>query len=107
MQKISITVLGELETNLLAFQRCVLLNLSPLRKQTHPVKYWISTCFKVLNRFCNYVLQRRLLRRPKHSLRLRRLEFQNQRNVLRRGWLTARHILDAEQCHIRFPNNVR
>jgi hypothetical protein len=115
MQKVSITNQGHTGslilsiTSLLVFQRChgVLYesatprfaNLAMVRDLRH--KSWIPTCFKVLDRLCNYVLQRRRLRQPEQFLRLRGLEIDDIRNVLRRTRLPTWHIWDAElRCRV-------
>jgi hypothetical protein len=62
---------------------------------------WVSTRFKVLHRFRNHIFQRRHLCQPKQLFRFLRLEIDDERDALRRPWLSSPHIRNTKlRCHI-------
>jgi hypothetical protein len=53
---------------------------------------------EVLDRFRDYVLQRRHLRKPKHFLCFGRIQKGECRDALREAWFSMREIRYAELC---------
>ena len=57
---------------------------------------WISTRFKVFNRFRHHVFERHHLCQPKQFLGFRRLKIDVKRDVFRQAWVSTWHIRDTE-----------
>jgi hypothetical protein len=64
---------------------------------------WVSSRFKVLNRFRHYVFQRRHRCHSKQLLSFLRFEIGNKRDAFRRSWFSSWDIRDRElRCQINF-----